>query len=83
MLYSLYVSYMKSTLCKQAYIDLEKGFDRVPWNVIWLVIQNLGTEEWLVRLIQSMHINMRSSVRVGDGYSEKFGMGVVFIRDLS
>ena len=48
------------------FIDLEKAFNRVP----------LGIYEWLVRLVQSMYKDVRSRVRVGDGYSEEFGVGV-------
>ena len=33
-------------------------------------------DEWLVRLVQSMYKDVRSRVRVGDGYSEEFGVGV-------
>ena len=36
----------------------------------------LGIDEWLVRLVQSMYKDVRSRVRVGDGYSEEFGVGV-------
>ena len=32
--------------------------------------------EWLVRLVQSMYKDVRSRVRVGDGYSGEFGVGV-------
>ena len=39
-------------------------------------MRKLGIEEWLVRLVQSMYKDVRSRVRVGDGYSEEFGVGV-------
>ena len=39
-------------------------------------MRKLGIDEWLVRLVQSMYKDARSRVRVGDGYSEKFGVGV-------
>ena len=39
-------------------------------------MHKLGIEEWLVRLVQSMYKDVRSRVRVGDGYSEEFGVGV-------
>ena len=42
----------------------------------------LGIDEWLVRLVQSMYKDVRSRVRVDDGYSEEFGVGVGFIRAL-
>ena len=32
---------------------------------------------WLVHLVQSMYQDVRSRVRVSDGYSEEFGVGVV------
>ena len=58
------------------FIDLEKAYDRVPWDVIWWAMRKLGIDEWLVRLVQSMYKDVRSRVRVGDGYSEEFGVGV-------
>ena len=59
-----------------AFIDLEKAFDRVPRDVIWWAMRKLGIDEWLVRLVQSMYKDVRSRVRVGEGYSEDFGVGV-------
>ena len=59
-----------------AFIDLEKAFDRVPRDVIWWAMRKLGIDEWLVRLVQSMYKDVRSRVRVGDGYSEEFCVGV-------
>ena len=59
-----------------AFVDLEKAFDQVPRDVIWWAMRKLGIDEWLVRLVQSMYKDVRSRVRVGDGYSEEFGVGV-------
>ena len=59
-----------------AFVDLEKAIDRVPRDVIWWAMRKLGIDEWLVRLVQSMYKDVRSRVRVGDGYSEEFGVGV-------
>ena len=59
-----------------AFVDLEKAFDRVPRDVIWWAMRKLIIDEWLVRLVQSMYKDVRSRVRVGDGYSEEFGVGV-------
>ena len=59
-----------------AFVNLEKAFDRVPRDVIWWAMRKLGIDEWLVRLVQSMYKDVRSTVRVGDGYSEEFGVGV-------
>ena len=46
-------------------VDLEKAFDRVPWNVIWWALRKLGVEESIVRLVQGMYANARSRVCVG------------------
>ena len=59
-----------------AFFDLEKAFDRVPRDVIWWAMRKLGIDEWLVRLVQSIYKDVRSRVRVGDGYSDEFGVGV-------
>ena len=59
-----------------AFVDLEKAFDRVPQKVIWWALRKLGVEEWIVRLVQGMYANARSSVRVGEGYSEEFEVKV-------
>ena len=59
-----------------AFVDLEKAFDRVPRNVIWWAMRKLGIDEWLVRLVQSMYTDVRSRIRVGNGYSEEFGVAV-------
>ena len=59
-----------------AFVNLEKAFDQVPRDVIWWAMRKLGIDEWLVRLVQSMYKDVRSRVRVGDGYSEEFGIGV-------
>ena len=59
-----------------AFVDLEKAFDRVPRDVIWWAMRKLGIDEWLVCLVQSTYKDVRSRIRVGDGYSEEFGVGV-------
>ena len=59
-----------------AFVDPEKAFARVPRDVIWWAMRKLGIDEWLVCLVQSMYKDVRSRVRVGDGYSEEFGVGV-------
>ena len=59
-----------------AFVDLEKAFDRYPRDVIWWAMHKLGIDEWLVRLFQPMQKDVRSRVRVENGYSEEFGVGV-------
>ena len=39
-------------------------------------MRKLGNDEWLACLVQSMYKDVRSRVRVSDGYSDEFGVGV-------
>ena len=48
----------------------KKEFDCVHPDFIWLAMPRLGTGEWLVHLIQSMYKDVRSRVRVDDGYCQ-------------
>ena len=59
-----------------AFVDLEKGFDCVLRDVICWAMRKLGIDEWLVRLVLSMYTDVRSRIRVGNGYSEEFGVMV-------
>ena len=53
-----------------AFVYLEKNaFDCVHQDFIWLARPTLGTEE-LVHLAQSMYKDVRSQVRVADGYCQ-------------
>ena len=59
-----------------AFVDLEKAFDRVPHDVIWWAMRKLGVDEWIIKVVQAMYKNPRSSVRVGNSYSKSFGIKV-------
>ena len=59
-----------------AFVGLGGAFDRVPGDVVWWAMRGLGIDEWLVRLVQSMYKDVGGRVRVGDGYSGGFGVGV-------
>ena len=45
-----------------AFVDLEKAFDLVPRKVLWWALRKLGVDEWLIRTIQAMYANAKSSV---------------------
>ena len=54
-----------------AFVYLEKKtFDCVHQEFIWLAMPTLGTDKWLVHLVQSLYPDVRSWVRVGDGYCQ-------------
>ena len=58
-----------------AFVYLEKKvFDCVNQDFIWLAMPTLGIDKRLVHLVQSMYKDVRSRVRVGDGYSQVFGI---------
>ena len=59
-----------------AFVDLEKAFDCVPRKVIWWALRKLGVEDWIVRLVQGTYTNVRSWVRVGEGFSKEFEVKV-------
>lgn len=41
-----------------AFLDLEKTFDQVTASDLnWWILKKLGTEEWLVRFVQSIQRN--------------------------
>ena len=44
-------------------------------------MHKLGIDKWLVRLVQSMHKDVRSRVRVDNGYNEEFGVRVSVHQD--
>ena len=54
-----------------AFVYLEKkAFDYVHQDFILLAMSTLGTDGWLVHLVQSMYKDVRSRVRVGDSYCQ-------------
>ena len=57
-------------------MDLEKAFDRVPREVISLVMCKLGVEEWLVSAVMSMYSGAKAVVRTVYGNSKSFEVKV-------
>jgi hypothetical protein len=43
-------------------IDLEKAYDKVPWNVMWWVLQRHKVSSKYITLIKDMHDNVGTSV---------------------
>jgi len=59
-----------------AFIDLEKAFDRVPREVIWWALRELGVEEHIVSVIQVMYSKACTTVKLGAGESKDFDVKV-------
>ena len=62
-----------------AFVDLKKAFDLVSRDVIMWAMCKKGTDEWLVRLVQSMCKDVRSRVRVGDEHARSLVLELVYI----
>jgi hypothetical protein len=59
-----------------AFVDLEKAFDRVPRDVIWWALRELGVEEHTVAIIQAMYSKARTAVKIGAEESGEFEVKV-------
>jgi hypothetical protein len=59
-----------------AFVDLEKAFDRVPRKIVWWSLRHLGVEEWLVNVIKVMYKDISTTVKLREGESDGFGVGV-------
>ena len=59
-----------------AFVDLEKAFDCVPRKVLWWAMRRVGVDEWLIRTIQAMYTNAKSSVRINGQFSSCFDVQV-------
>ena len=59
-----------------AFVDLEKAFDCVPRKVLWWALKKVGLDEWLIRTIQAMYTNAKSSVRINGQFSSWFDVQV-------
>ncbi|EYC10880.1 hypothetical protein Y032_0053g2350 [Ancylostoma ceylanicum] len=55
-----------------AFLDLEKAFDRVPRELIWLSLRAHGVPEEYVRWTQLLYKDAKSSVRCAAGTSPPF-----------
>src|SRR5664279_2367073 len=55
-----------------AFVDLEKAFDRVPREVVWWALRELGVDEWIVSVIKSMYEEATSAVKVNGRVSNAF-----------
>lgn len=59
-----------------AFVDLEKAFDRVPRDVLWWALREVGVEEWLIKVIQAMYEGATTAVKTMGGVSQGFEVKV-------
>lgn len=65
----------KKELWKE-FIDLERAFNRVPREVIWWALRELGVEERMISVIKCMYVRAMTAVKIGGSESEKFPVRV-------
>jgi hypothetical protein len=59
-----------------AFVDLEKAFDRVPREVVWWALRNLGVNEGLVSVIGAMYADTSTMVKLNGNVSKGFKVKV-------
>ena len=58
------------------FVDLEKAYDRVPWEELWYCTKKSGVMEKYVRLVQDMYEGSETVVRCAVGTTESFKVKV-------
>ena len=54
------------------FIDLQKAYDSVDRELLWVVLARFGVPEKMLTVIRQFHEGMRARVRTDDEHSERF-----------
>lgn len=54
------------------FVDYSKAFDKVRWNQLWEILQEMGVPKHLVALIESLYEGNTARVKIGNTYSGTF-----------
>ena len=49
------------------FIDIQKAYDFVDWNLLWQVLSRLGVPPQMIAVIRELHDGMKACVRSSDG----------------
>ena len=58
------------------FVDLEKAYDRVPWEELWYCMKKSGIVEKYVQLVQDMYKESKTVLRCAIGTTESFKVKV-------
>jgi hypothetical protein len=58
------------------FIDLQKAYDKVLRNIMWLALQNHKVSSKYITLIKDMYDNVVTSVRTSDGDTNDFPINI-------
>ena len=58
------------------FVDLDKAFDRVPWEMARWTLRKLGLDEWLTRIVMALYTEDCTIVRTNAGLSESLEVKV-------
>ena len=58
------------------FIDIEKAYDRVPWQEVWRCLREQGVPEKYVRLVKDMYEDARTQVKTSIGLAGKITVRV-------
>ena len=59
-----------------SFVDLEKAYDQVPRDLLWLALHEYGNDGQLLAAIQSLYSECRSCIRLDGRKSGWFGVNV-------
>ena len=54
------------------FIDLEKAYDKIPWNVMWSALEKHKVPTKYITLTKDMYDNVVTSVQTSDGDSDEW-----------
>lgn len=57
------------------FLDYTKTFDTIKWNLLWLILKEMGVSDHLITIIKMIYANNQAYVRVESDFFESFQIG--------
>ena len=80
---AMWVSRILSSLCKErgvalvkCFVDLEKAYNKVNRDILWLVLEREGVPPKLVALIKALYVGAKASTRIDGVLTDPFELNV-------